>query len=79
MAAFPDADLRPGAEIVAMVVGLEELTEKADWVNYRRRPDRRTDSARKILVVAVGIAARFDTPIVAFFGSLRAGFKLSYS
>ncbi len=57
MAAVPDGDLRSGAEIIAMVSGLEELTEQADRVNYRRTPDRPADSARKILFGAFGLAA----------------------
>jgi glycerate kinase len=76
MAAFLDADLRSGAEIVAKAVGLEELIEQADLViTGEGRIDEQTLRG-KIPFGVAGIAARFDTPVVAFCGSLGAGFEL---
>jgi glycerate kinase len=78
LVAFLGARLRPGAEIIAASLKLEELIAGADLViTGEGRLDGQSVRGKAPLAVAA-IAKRHSKPVIALAGSLGAGHEKAY-
>jgi glycerate kinase len=69
-----DAELFPGAEVVADVVGLDQALGAADLVITAEGRVDATSAGGKVVGVVARRAARFGVPVFALCGSTDSGF-----
>jgi glycerate kinase len=74
LAAVFDAELLPGAEVVADVVGLDQALGAADLVITAEGRIDATSAGGKVVGVVARRAARFGVPVLALCGSTDSGF-----
>lgn len=76
--AFLGAKLRPGAELIAQMLGLEHAMSQADLVITGEGQINAQSSYGKVIVTVAQEAKKSNVPVIALAGSLGEGYRIVF-